>query len=424
MTDFSIDVASRNIYDARTRSIFEEVKISYYNGCYRSSIVMLWAVIVSDLVFKLKDLKDVYGDANAVNILNDIQRRQTNNSKDSSWEKHLLDEVNKKTQIINEIEYGELSSIQELRHLSAHPILSHQDVLYEPNKDKVRAAIRCSMETLLLKPPLFSNKIFETILMDLELNKIYLIKSDDVKSFLEARYFKNINLLIESKIFRSLWKICFADNSPKANENREINVKALVYLFDRNFLSKLELIKNERAYYSNLKSDKSLLKALVSFLNIYHEIFHHLDDSAKTIIKNYIESNPNYQISCHYIYDSFEKVLEKFKGLEKKHILSLRPNFFKKLLKKANSEKLQDELYSICIEKYGNAISYDEADDLFNLLIKDIVEHFNQDLIEKLCHLISSDSQLRDRRRAKQDHKMIEERAKNLLMDISKYELS
>ncbi|NQU33014.1 MAG: hypothetical protein HQ521_07245, partial [Bacteroidetes bacterium] len=123
MRDFSIDSASEKIYSAKTKEYFEEVIKSYYNESYRSAIVMLHSIIIVDLLFKLEDLKEIYEDEKAIQILKEITELQEKNPTSPDWEKKLIEFVHKRTNLFEPQDYLHFVAIQQHRHLCAHPIL-------------------------------------------------------------------------------------------------------------------------------------------------------------------------------------------------------------------------------------------------------------------------------------------------------------
>ena len=54
-------------------------------GNYRSATVMLWSVVITDLVNKLKELDSVYADPKASQILQSIQQEQKTTKQKSSF---------------------------------------------------------------------------------------------------------------------------------------------------------------------------------------------------------------------------------------------------------------------------------------------------------------------------------------------------
>ena len=54
------------IQDPRTAEYFSEVLSYYYTGNLRSAVVMLYATVICNLVYKLEDLKNIYSDSHKI----------------------------------------------------------------------------------------------------------------------------------------------------------------------------------------------------------------------------------------------------------------------------------------------------------------------------------------------------------------------
>jgi hypothetical protein len=89
VNNFELEAISEKIHFGKTKEYFDEVVTSYQNQCYRSSVVMLWSVVICDLVYKLQNLVDQYGDTIASSILEDIKKIQTDDPKSPNWELKL-----------------------------------------------------------------------------------------------------------------------------------------------------------------------------------------------------------------------------------------------------------------------------------------------------------------------------------------------
>jgi len=94
---FSIDDAIEQIKYPYTKELFKEVHSSYAMGNYRSAVVMLWSVVVTDLVLKLKELESVYSDETATRILDDIKKEQDKDPTSSKWEMKIVENFQPKT---------------------------------------------------------------------------------------------------------------------------------------------------------------------------------------------------------------------------------------------------------------------------------------------------------------------------------------
>ncbi|MBM7573277.1 hypothetical protein [Aquibacillus albus] len=127
---------------------------------------------MSDLIYKLKDLKELYDDETDKSILENIEEEQYKNpSNPGSWEGVLIEEVKTRTLLLEPIDKISIDSLRQHRHLSAHPILTQQDLLSTPNQKTVRALIRNMLEGLLVKKPVLSKKVMNTIVEDLSEHK-------------------------------------------------------------------------------------------------------------------------------------------------------------------------------------------------------------------------------------------------------------
>ncbi|MCU1289244.1 MAG: uncharacterized protein JWN60_1473, partial [Acidobacteria bacterium] len=129
MIDYSIESSFERIDNSQTKQYFQEVLSSYQTGNYRSAVVMLWSVIICDLIYKLQYLRDVDNDSVAKDILTETETKQKANPNSPDWEIHLLKSVKDKTELLDTSDFTNLNSIQQIRHLSAHPVLSNADLL-------------------------------------------------------------------------------------------------------------------------------------------------------------------------------------------------------------------------------------------------------------------------------------------------------
>ena len=151
MSYFSIDESIENIKNPYTKELFKEVYSSYAMGNYRSATVMLWSVVVTDLVHKLKELDSVYSDPKAAQILQYIQAEQTKDPKSSKWESEIIDKFYKEINFFETFEVANLEHLQKMRHVSAHPVITSTDLLHSPTKETVYSLIRNALESVLTK---------------------------------------------------------------------------------------------------------------------------------------------------------------------------------------------------------------------------------------------------------------------------------
>jgi len=407
MTDISIERLAEKIYNEKTREYFKEVQSSYFNGNFRSAVVVLYSVVIFDLLYKLRDLRDIYDAESAKKILEEIKQKQENNPKDPAWESDLYKNVHKRTKFLSHGELTNIESLHKHRHLSAHPVLSHDIELYMPNKDETRAHIRNMLEGVLIKPPIFSKNIFVNLIKDVSENASKL-PPNDLKKYVNDKYFRNLSDPIINDIFKQLWKFVFVKEGLDLSKNREINFKVLKILIQQNKPEILDYIRNNQAYFSTVND--TLFSHLFDFLCENPDFYEAFDKPTKILIKSKVNSEQEYKLRGHFLYENmanYRNVAEKiFFPLVAKsdwgsNLYKMFENYIQFL--KDNGENFNE----IVIKHFGNSDSYDKADNRFTNYIKPHLENFTDADLNILREKWSANNQICERGRAGEDFKLI-----------------
>ncbi len=301
MSDYSIELSAEKIVDSRTKRYFAEVHGCYAAGYYRSAVVMLWSVVVTDILFKLDQLATAYGDATAKAILTEIGDIRKNNPKSPEWEAELVNKVASRTDLLDHAEHSFLQSLQAHRHLSAHPVMTGGDALFSPNKETARAHIRNVLDGVLTKPPIMSRKVFDTFIEDVEQVGRLSPGPDGLKKFLEAKYFRHFSAATFAHILKSLWRVTFKSTDARADTNRAINAQALGVVFVDRRAELTELIKAERDWFSDVSFLDAHLSVMTRFFCENPHVFPLLNNALKTPIQNYAALNLDNFATCWFI---------------------------------------------------------------------------------------------------------------------------
>lgn len=148
MKDYNIENLSLKINSEKTKIYFKEVSSSYYNGNYRAAMVTLYSVVINDILIKLEMLEEIYDDQTAISILDEIRTSQKSNPNNSDWEKDIIEKVKSRTNLLDNVDYANIISLKNHRHLCAHPIIDKDEKLYTPNQETVAAHIRNMLESI------------------------------------------------------------------------------------------------------------------------------------------------------------------------------------------------------------------------------------------------------------------------------------
>ncbi|TLE18940.1 hypothetical protein D2926_18745 [Vibrio cholerae] len=363
---------------------------------------MLWSVVVTDALFKLRTLSDIYADTNAEKILLEIEREQNDEPTSSKWEKNILKMLFERTKLLSTADLQKLETIQKHRHLSAHPILTEESILFEPTPEMVRSDIRNALDTLLTRTALLNKNIVGKILEDLESVKDLFPKKSELKTYLNSKYLKSTSEPIMTHIFRSLWKFVFITKDERAIKNLDINYRALEIVYESNPKQFFDCIKSENEYYSNLNNDESVLEKIVVFLSTKKNIYSSLKKSARLLIDKTIEKDFSLRSISFFKSNSVEEhisnVIEVIEmnhkhayGIGGVYINSEHYVIIDRYLKDTDNTKLH---HQFCITCYGNSADFDRADIYYDRYIKPHLNAFTLDELKVLLDKCNQNSQL------------------------------
>ncbi|MEC0273896.1 hypothetical protein [Peribacillus frigoritolerans] len=412
MSTYSIEQSAEQIYHPKIKEYFNEVIQSYINGSYRSAVVMLYSVVVCDLIYKLKDLKELYDDETAKSILTKIEEEQEKSPNKGGWEGVLIEEVKERTFLLEPADKISIDALRLHRHLSAHPVLTQQDLLSTPNKETVRALIRNMLEGLLVKNPVMSKKVFYTLLEDLDQHKDFFSDDSSLEKYIESRYLKNTNEQMINSIFKELWGITFNCTSDECKSNREINFRTLKILYKRYRASLLVFIeKNKISFNKFNEEDEGILIRMTVFFGNNPELYSFVEEHNQTKLKAKIESRWKFKVRSPFLRENMEKHFDYLSNkihwteqtyeerFYEQHILSKEEREL--LLDWATENDCVSKYYDLLIKQFVHSGNFDTADINFDVFIKPNLKQLNREQFLALYDGINRNRQCHAHRFAK-----------------------
>jgi hypothetical protein len=409
MNSISIDQYAEKIYHTKTREYFQEVLQSYVNGNYRSATVMLYSVVICDLVYKLKELVERYDDDKAKQILEEIKRVRERDVRSPDWENKLVEFVYERTNLLEVQDYTYIEHLKQHRHLSAHPVLDQMDILFNPNKETVRAHMRNILEGVLVKPPILSNEIIISFVEDIASVKDTLVKSGALERYVTTKYFNHISTLLEKRIFKSIWKFVFKLINPECSENREVNFEVIKIMLNRSRQEILEFIEEEKGHFSDIADSEETISYLVELCSMYPPVYDSLEAHAKILITAAIGDNNMLFIKAVFLSESvkehFEFVDNKINDPDDSYTLQSEDVTF--LEKLADENDCNSEFYKMMINNFATSPNFDAADSRFENCILPYLDRFRHQELLLLLESINSNNQIYNRRKSMNDNNII-----------------
>lgn len=426
LDEYSIEQRATQIFDARTKEYFSEVLSCYSAGNYRSSVVMLWSVAVCDLLFKLQNLVDLYGDAKAKDILTEIGRLQQDNERSPIWETRLVESVAEQTQLLDIAERENLVHLQRQRHLAAHPVVNANFQLHRPNRETARALIRNTLDGVLTKAPILSKQIVKELVDDLEQASGILIDDKRLKAYLESKYYNRFNPEVEKAVFKALWKFAFRLTDEQCEKNRAINCSALRLLFGRNPGQFKTQIEADKDYFSTIATGGAPIVCLIDFLSREPELYGLLADHATAAIQHAAESDVSARCLAWFIAANLQEhagnLGEWIAGKDFPQIERVTWDAIEQI---SDSPEWAKMVIRLANKYYIASRSYDGADRRFKEVIKPLLDRYEIGDCVDLIEGIQGNDQTWSRDRAGDDHRVLRDRllALDPKFDFSAYKV-
>jgi hypothetical protein len=415
LDEYSIEQRATQIFDARTKEYFSEVLSCYAAGNYRSSVVMLWSVAVCDLLFKLQNLVDLYGDTKAKDILADIGKLQQDNERSPIWETKLVESVAEKTQLLDIAEQENLLHLQRQRHLAAHPVVNASFQLHRPNRETARALIRNTLDGVLTKAPILSKQIVNELIVDLEQASGILIDEKKLKAYLESKYFTRFNPEVEKAVFKALWKFVFRLADERCEKNRAINFSALRLLYGRNPGQFRGQIEADKDYFSAIATDGDPVVCLIHFLSREMQLYGLLADHAKTAVQHTAEVDASARCLAWFTAANLEEHAERLgKWIVGRDRPQIERETWDAIGEISDSSEWAKAVIRLANKYYVASRSYDHSDRRFTEAIRPNLDRYEIDDCIDLIEGIQGNEETYCRRRAHDDHGALRERVLEL----------
>lgn len=383
---FSIDDSLELIKNSYIKELFEEVHSSYVIGNYRSAVVMLWSVVVTDLLLKLKDLDAIYNDDKANKILIEITSYQKDNPTSSKWESDLVENFFKEFNFFGTPELEQLRHLQKMRHVCAHPVIGEDDLLYMPSKAKVYSLIEVTMKSIFLKDALISGKAISHIFK--ELNRVRTIINGEKERQL---YFKNklLPLMTDNvikKFISTLWTFIFVKTDENIELNLEINASILSFLVNEKKDLFLEFLKSESKSIAKVPTDEIFLDNYMEFWVVHKEMFYCMDNDFQKLIISIVE-NPAYKYLSCLKFKNMSDFLCSFKKGEFKDVDITYMSLYEQL---CEEEFLREKYNNFCINILLEIVESTKRDDFYRTIILPSIDKFHVTDLKNIIEGLSS----------------------------------
>ena len=389
MIDYSLELKSRDIENPQTKRYFKEVYSCYAQGNYRSAVVMLWSVVVTDLLFKLDNLINSDDSANYESIRTEINSERSSNPKSPAWELELVKKMVERSELLDSVDLTNLAHLQQHRHLSAHPVMTNAEVLFEPSKDLVRSHIRHALESVLTKPAIMGQKVFSSFIQDVaNCYSDYSPTYTEFERFINARYLSRISLQATNKIFTNLWDFFFFKENSDCDQYSKAIGQALSVVYKSAKSDLRTLIEGDKKSYKirNFEDKKRMVNCSV-FLVKHGELVGMLEDDSISILESFSRTSQLHATLTPFLHEDEKSYVESFKAFDEiidelayKSLVTISKSYF----------DTSSEALTCGITYYCDSGSFDSAHTRFYRFVEPYLTSLSDEHIEVFCEKVMS----------------------------------
>ena len=288
------------IKNSSIRDYFEEVLASYMSEHNRSAIVLLYSTVITDVMQKLKELSEDFGDAKAAAILTKVHAKQTANPTDPSWENDVVEDILKQG-IVTTAVAGKIDYLQKQRHLCAHPVLNVDYELEKPSNETVIDFISYMYENLLTRPAPFLGNVVDKMTNALaKYNTSFSNNSEAIEREIVDSYLKRCEKKDFERIYKAYWKFVFQDSSdPTLILYKELNYFTIKVLTKNAHHLCTDIFKSGRIFDTTSTSDGTMFR-LTSFFEDFYDLYQYIPGTWKGVVDAFLDRSPNSRLLCWY----------------------------------------------------------------------------------------------------------------------------
>jgi hypothetical protein len=386
-----LDELALKVRDQISRSYILEAIDAYRGGAYRSSIISVWIAVNFDIISKIRELAN-RGDKMAQDFVNTLDKaiRTKNITELQRVEENLLNKAETDYEFISNQEKYDLEQLKNDRNLCAHPAFISEDMLFEPEPERVRMHIVHVVKYLLQHPPIQGKSAIEKIVKDIK-SISFPDTLKEASIFLNARYLDSSKKVLVKNIVLLFLKAVLRDDLtdlPLLNYSRQI------FLTLQSVSKRHPDIYEETIRANILKIVESLdderLPNICRLIGSDPRCWSWLDEAAKSQLKAYIKSSLN-QTNIHIsifkmivISDLKPIIIEIFNDFS----VAKQINIIKSIP--------QPEFAEQAIKLYSGSGSYRSAESLGESLILPMIACFRLTDIQKILKVVQENDQIYD----------------------------
>jgi hypothetical protein len=209
-----LDELALTVRETKAKSYITEAIDAYRGGAYRAAIVSTWIAVTFDIISKIRELAS-QGDSAAKKVVQDLDKAIS--AKDirrlQTLENDFLNKAHVDFEFLSSQEFIDLSRLKDDRDLCAHPAFVVEDILFQPEPERVRLHIVHAIKYLLQHQPVQGKSALTRLIADIK-SISFPNEIETASVFLNSKYLDRAKTVLIQNLITVLLKALLHGDDP------------------------------------------------------------------------------------------------------------------------------------------------------------------------------------------------------------------
>jgi hypothetical protein len=385
-----LDELALTVRETKAKSYKTEAIDAYRGGAYRAAIVSTWIAVTFDIISKIHELAS-QGDGAAKKIIEDLDKAIA--AKDirklQTLEDDFLNKAHVDFEFLSSQEFTDLSRLKDDRNLCAHPAFVAEDVLFEPEPERVRLHIVHAVKYLLQHQPVQGKSAIIRLIADIK-SVSFPNEIETASVFLNAKYLDRAKKVLVQNLIIVFLKALLRGDDPDLPPAYSSQIALTLQAIARKYPDIYEMRMSERlpAIAENLTD--SLLPNLFQLLGADPRCWTWIGEPVRIRIKTFVAAGVSQPATRNII----------FKAVNVEELKPVIVNAFNSLKVESQvgviASTPRPEFAERAIQIYSGASSFRGAESLGASVIAPMIQHFSGDDVVKVLETVKQNNQIWD----------------------------
>ncbi len=385
-----LDELALTVRETKAKSYITEAIDAYRGGAYRAAIVSTWIAVTFDIISKIRELAS-QGDSAAKKIAQDLDKAIS--AKDfrklQALEDDFLNKAHVDFEFLSSQEFIDLSRLKDDRNLCAHPAFVTEDVLFQPEPERVRLHIVHAIKYLLQHQPVQGKSALTRLVADIK-SISFPNEIETASVFLNSKYLDRAKTALVQNLVVALLKALLHGDDPDLPPAFSSQVALTLQAIALRHPNLYEARMSERLPSIAESLSDSLLPNLFQLLGADPRCWGWIGEPTRIRIKTFVSVGVSQPATRNIIFRAVN--VEELKPLIVNAFNSLTPESQIGVIASTPRPEFADR----AIQIYSSASSFRGAESLGTSVIIPMIRYFSGNDVIKILEVVKKNGQIWD----------------------------